>query len=101
MNEQLFILSNQKKRTNHILHLLLCIPTFGLWIIAWALISAMNSSHNKAIDHKMNRILEHKLEGRTDLEAYQAIREDDQRSRMAIVIMVCAAIIIVWLGMRG
>jgi hypothetical protein len=35
MNEQIFVLASQKKTTNHILHLLLCIPTFGLWFIVW------------------------------------------------------------------
>ena len=27
------------KRPNHILHFLLCIPTFGLWLIIWLLLS--------------------------------------------------------------
>lgn len=27
------------KRPNHILHFLLCIPTFGLWLIVWLLLS--------------------------------------------------------------
>ena len=27
------------KRPNHILHFLLCIPTFGFWLIVWLLLS--------------------------------------------------------------
>jgi hypothetical protein len=34
MNDQLHYLTSQKK-TNHILHLLLCIPTCGLWLFVW------------------------------------------------------------------
>jgi hypothetical protein len=30
--------------TSHVLHLLLSIFTFGIWIIAWALIAAKNAS---------------------------------------------------------
>jgi len=32
-----------KQGTNHVLHLLLCIPTGGIWLIAWALAAFFNS----------------------------------------------------------
>lgn len=49
MNEKLFVLASQKKTTNHVLHLLLCIPTFGLWLIVWLLVAGSNSKHNARI----------------------------------------------------
>ena len=36
----------RQKKPNHVLHLLLCIPTLGLWLIPWFIIS-MNSSASR------------------------------------------------------
>ena len=32
--------------TNHILHLLLCLPTFGLWLIVWFFIGITNKQNS-------------------------------------------------------
>jgi hypothetical protein len=45
MNEKLFVLASQKKTTNHVLHLLLCIPTFGLWLIVWLQVVTASTMH--------------------------------------------------------
>lgn len=37
------------KRPNHILHFLLCIPTFGFWVIIWILISLTNKVKTGAV----------------------------------------------------
>jgi len=41
---------SRKKRTSHLLHLILCIPTVGFWAIMWILIAASNGSVNAKID---------------------------------------------------
>ena len=41
---------SKKKKTNHVLHLLLSIITAGIWIIFWILVAASNGSENKSID---------------------------------------------------
>lgn len=93
MNEQIFVLSSQKKTTNHILHLLLCIPTFGLWLIVWAFVASSNNRHNAKIQAQMNHILDYKMQGLSDGEAYQRIRLDKAnadvyRGRVIFVLLV-------------
>ncbi|MDA3137075.1 hypothetical protein HG619_23175 [Pseudomonas syringae] len=100
MNEQLFVLANQKKKTNHILHLLLCIPTTGFWLIAWVLIGIQNSMHNSSIDRKMNRIVDHKIEGRSDVETYRAIRAEDQLKGKVLLTIIAVVIFFIWLANR-
>ncbi|PBP60211.1 hypothetical protein CCL19_22715 [Pseudomonas syringae] len=100
MNEQLFVLANQKKKTNHILHLLLCIPTAGFWLIAWVLIGMQNSMHNSSIDRKMNRIVNHKIEGRSDIETYKAIRAEDQLKGKVLLTIIAVVIFFIWLANR-
>ncbi|UZA79520.1 hypothetical protein EZZ79_11150 [Pseudomonas syringae] len=100
MNEQLFVLANQKKKTNHILHLLLCIPTAGFWLIAWVLIGMQNSMHNSSIDRKMNRIVDHKIEGSSDVETYRAIRAEDQLKGKVLLTIIAVVIFFIWLANR-
>jgi hypothetical protein len=44
---------SRKKRTNHLLHLLLSVLTAGLWVIMWALVAISNGSENRAIERKI------------------------------------------------
>ena len=64
MNEKLFVLTNQKKNTNHILHLLLCIPTCGIWLLIWGIMMRSNERHNRKIDWKISQIMESKVQSR-------------------------------------
>lgn len=76
MNEKLFVLASQKKTTNHVLHLLLCIPTFGLWLIVWLLIAGSDSKHNTRIQKQMSHVLDYKMQGLSDVETYQQLKTD-------------------------
>jgi len=76
MNEKLFVLASQKKTTNHVLHLLLCIPTFGLWLIVWLLVAGSNSKHNARIQNQMSHVLDYKMQGLSDVETYQQLKTD-------------------------
>jgi hypothetical protein len=94
MNEQIFVLTTQKKTTNHILHLLLCIPTFGLWLLVWGVTMRSNDSHNRKIDRQINQIMEYKVQGLNDIETYRRVKSDDaaskSRSDQIFVIVVIA-----------
>jgi hypothetical protein len=58
MNDQLYYLTSPKKKTNHILHLLLCIPTCGLWLFIWGITTRSNDWHNRKIDKQIKQILQ-------------------------------------------
>lgn len=93
MNEKLFLLETQKKKTNHILHLLLCIPTFGLWLIVWLFLVESHHRQNKKISKEMGRIVDYKSQGLSDTEAFQKIRMDKAnadvyRGRVIFVLLV-------------
>ena len=47
------VLLSKKKKTNHVLHLLLSIITVGIWIIIWILVAASNGSVNAGIDKEI------------------------------------------------
>lgn len=100
MNERIYVLNGQKKTTNHILHLLLCIPTAGVWLVFWFLVAMQNSRHNRRIDNKISRILEHKEDGKSDVEAYQAIRNEDQYKNKVFLIIIIVIVFIVYLNSR-
>ena len=68
MNEKIFVLVNQKKATNHILHLLLCIPTFGLWLIIWFVVAISNSNHNDKIQKRIDKLLQSEKRGINEAE---------------------------------
>lgn len=52
-NQEVQVMLSTKKKTSHLLHLILCIPTAGLWVIMWILVAASNGSVNAAIDKKI------------------------------------------------
>ncbi len=61
MNAKIFHLTSQKKKTSHVLHLLLCIPTAGLWLIVWAICGLSNSIENRRIDREIEREIEREM----------------------------------------
>lgn len=102
MNEQIFVLASQKKTTNHVLHLLLCIPTFGLWLIVWLVVASSNSRHNARIQAQMNHILGYKMQGLSDGETYRRVNADDaarkERSdRVFVVTVIVVAVALFFL----
>lgn len=52
---EISVLLDKKKKTNHLLHLILCIPTVGLWVIIWILVALSNGMENGRIDRKIAR----------------------------------------------
>lgn len=60
MNDQLYYLTSQKKSTNHILHLLMCIPTCGLWVFVWGITMRSNDWRNRRIAKKISLIMQNR-----------------------------------------
>ena len=56
MNTTALMLEMQKKKTNHLLHLILSLLTI-VWVIVWILCAIETNSHNKAIDRKIIAVL--------------------------------------------
>ena len=50
-------LISQKKKTMHILHLILSIFTGFLWVIPWIIISISNSNENRKIDKRIDALM--------------------------------------------
>jgi len=102
MNEQLFVLSTQKKKTNHILHLILTVLTGGLWLFVWGITMRSNDSHNKKLDKQINQIVHYKTQGLSDLDTYQQIKEDklDSDVYQGRVIFVVLVVVFLYLYLR-
>lgn len=45
-----------KKQTSHVVHLLVCLLTIGMWLPIWVLIGVSNSLHNSSVDRKLNKL---------------------------------------------
>ncbi|MGV8888831.1 MAG: hypothetical protein ACOH2P_12525 [Pseudomonas sp.] len=75
MNDQLFVLNSQKKKTNHVLHLLLCIPTGGFWAIPWLIIASNNRTHNREIAAEINILMSYRLQGLSDVQAFRRMKK--------------------------
>ena len=58
MNPDFMILQLQqrKKKTSHVLHLLLSVITGGVWLIIWALCGIANASQNSKIDKEIEQV---------------------------------------------
>jgi hypothetical protein len=58
MNPDFMILTLQqrKKKTSHVLHLLLSVLTGGLWLIIWACCGIANASQNSKIDKEIEQV---------------------------------------------
>lgn len=50
--EKAFLLAS-KKKTSHLLHLILSFVTCGLWLPVWFVIADQNSGHNAKLDRKI------------------------------------------------
>ncbi|WP_219268807.1 hypothetical protein [Pseudomonas sp. Xaverov 259] len=80
MNEKLFVLTTQKKNTNHILHVIMTVLTGGLWLIVWGITMRSNDSHNKKLDMQINQIMHNKTRGLSDTDTYKQIKNDQLNS---------------------
>jgi len=54
-NNELLLREMQKKKTNHILHLLLTLLTAGLWVFVWIWAAHSNSKHNERLDEPQEK----------------------------------------------
>jgi len=57
-NHEVLISLSNKKKTSHILHLILSIISCGLWIPIWLLVVLSNSRENSKIDKKIKKGME-------------------------------------------
>jgi len=97
MNEKLFVLTSQKKNTNHILHLLLCIPTCGLWLLVWGVTMRSNDSHNRKLDKQINQIMYYKSQGLSDTDTYKQIKVDKANSDVTQGRVIFVVLVVVFL----
>lgn len=93
MNEKLFVLTSQKKSTNHILHVIMTALTGGLWLIVWGITMRSNDAHNKKLDKQINQIMLYKTQGLSDTDTYKQIKSGQLNSdvfqgRVIFVILV-------------
>lgn len=93
MNEKLFVLTSQKKSTNHILHLIMTVLTCGLWLLVWGITMRSNDAHNRKLEKQINQIMHYKTQGLSDNDTYQQIKNDQLNSdvfqgRVIFVILV-------------
>lgn len=54
-NHEVAVLISRKKKTSHVLHLLLSILTVGIWLFIWLLVSLSNANENTKIDAKIRK----------------------------------------------
>ena len=54
-DQEVAVLLSKKKKTSHILHLILSIVTAGLWIVIWLLVGISNANENAKIDGKIKK----------------------------------------------
>lgn len=94
MNEKIFVLVNQKKTTNHILHLLLCIPTFGFWLIVWFVVAISNSNHNDKIQRRIDKLLQPGGCGINDAEPSQQGRPKESAASLYRDLLIIGSIAI-------
>lgn len=76
VNEKLFVLTSRKKKTNHILHLILTVLTGGLWLIVWGITMRSNDGQNKKIDREIDQIMNYKSQGLSDAATHQQMKTD-------------------------
>jgi uncharacterized membrane protein YvbJ len=53
--QEVAVMLSKKKNTSHLLHLVLSLCTFGVWVIIWFIVAMSNSSENKGIDSQIAR----------------------------------------------
>lgn len=47
------VLLSKKKKTSHLLHLILSVVTAGVWVIVWLLVALSNSMENSRIERQI------------------------------------------------
>lgn len=52
-DQEVAVLLSKKKKTSHVLHLILSLVTAGIWVIMWVLVAISNSSENARIDRQI------------------------------------------------
>ena len=97
MNEKLFVLTTQKKKTNHILHVIMTVLTGGLWLLVWGIAMRSNDSHNKKLDKQINQIVHYKTKGLSDNETYKQIRSDELNSKVLQGRVMFVVLVVVFL----
>jgi hypothetical protein len=97
MNEKLFVLTSQKKNTNHILHVIMTVLTGGLWLIVWGITMRSNDSHNEKLDRQINQIMRYKSQGLSDTDTYKQIKVDKANSDVNQGRVIFVALIVVFL----
>ena len=102
MNEKLFVLTTQKKKTNHILHVIMTVLTGGLWLIVWGFTMRSNDAHNKKLDKQINQIMLYKTQGLSDVDTYKQIKNDDLNSEVfqGRVIFVILVVVFLYFYLR-
>ena len=53
MNKEQLLARRADHKTSHVLHLLLCIPTIGLWIPIWFLVALSHRIERGKIDRRL------------------------------------------------
>jgi len=54
-DQEVAVMLSKKKKTSHLLHLLLSILTAGIWIIVWLIVALSNSMENSKIDNQIKK----------------------------------------------
>lgn len=49
-DQEVAVLLSKKKKTSHLLHLILSLVTLGFWAIIWIIVAISNGSENARID---------------------------------------------------
>ena len=97
MNEKLFVLTTQKKNTNHILHVIMTVLTGGLWLIVWGLTIRINDAHNKKLDKQINQIMLYKTQGLSDTDTYKQIKNDQLNADVLQGRVIFGVLVVVFL----
>lgn len=97
MNEKLFVLTSQKKKSNHILHVIMTVLTGGLWLIVWGITMRSNDSHNKNLDKQINQIMHYKSQGLSDTDTYKQIKVDKANSDVIQGRVIFVVLVVVFL----
>lgn len=54
-DQEVAVMLSKRKKTSHLLHLILSLITFGLWIFIWLLVGISNANENAKIDAKIKK----------------------------------------------
>ncbi|HFH3514132.1 hypothetical protein [Pseudomonas aeruginosa] len=97
VNEKLFLLTSRKKKTNHILHLILTVLTGGLWLVVWVITLCSNDSQNKKIDREIDQIMHYKSQGLSDAATNQKMKMDKLNTDVLQGRVIFGALVVVFL----